>query len=313
MAIGDLISATDYNNIRTTAIALIGTGRTPELTYFYDASHGYGQTIVSSEVLAGNQVTKAQWDALRYDLYNILIHQTGSTPSIVQVVVGQVIAYGAGNPNNQYSTLADTAKTNRFDLGSGQFVTDALASTSTSSSWYQSRSTTATVTFGTAEEARFFFNSGGKIRFSSSRTGGTSGIQQNTAWSNLLSSAGAQPFGASTSGIGFYNLTTSYQQFYSLSASSPYSANNWKLEARSDVANNSNGTATVVTFRITWSDGYTDPYESVSPAPGDLVDGTLSLSVDAVRAYGALQPTGTAGSFAIVGPITTIIDTITGS
>lgn len=309
MAIGDLISAADYNDIRTAAIALIGTGKKPDLTYFYDASHGYGQTIVSSEVVAGNQVTKAQWDALRYDLYNILIHQTGSTPSIVQVAVGQVIEYGAGNPNTQYATLATTAKTNRFDLGSGQFVTDALASTSTSSAWYQSRSTTATVTFGTAEEARFFFNSGGKIRFSSSRTGGSS-VQQNTAWSNLLSSVGAQPFGASTTGIQFYNLTTSYQQFYSLSASSPYSANIFKLEAKSDVADNSNGTATVLTFRITWTDGYSDPYESTSPAPGDLVDGTLSLSIDAVRASGTLQPTG---SFTIVGPVSTVIDPISGS
>lgn len=313
MAIGDLISATDYNSIRDKVIALIGTGKKPDLTYFYDASHGYGQTTFSSDVVAGNQVTKAQWDALRYDLYNTLLHQTGVTPSIIQVALGSVIAYGAANPNTQYSTLADTAKTTRFNLGSGQFVTDALASASTSSSWYQSRSTTATVTFGTAEQARFFFNSGGKVRFSSSRTGGSSGVQQNTAWSNLLASAGAQGFGASTSGVNFYNLTTSYQEFYSLSASSPYSANNWKLEAKSDVANNSNGTATVLTFRITWTDGYFDPGPEPSPAPGDLVDGTLSLSVDAVRAYGVLQPTGTAGSFAIVGPTSTVIDPITGS
>jgi hypothetical protein len=313
MAIGDLISATDYNSIRDKVIALIGTGKKPDLTYFYDASHGYGQTTFSSEVVAGNQVTKAQWDALRYDLYNTLLHQTGVTPSIIQVALGSVIAYGAANPNTQYSTLADTAKTTRFNLGSGQFVTDALASASTSSSWYQSRSTTATVTFGTAEQARFFFNSGGKIRFSSSRTGGSSGVQQNTAWSNLLASAGTQGFGASTSGVNFYNLTSSYQEFYSLSASSPYSANNWKLEAQSNVANNSNGTATVLTFRITWTDGYFDPGPEPSPAPGDLVDGTLSLSVDAVRAYGVLQPTGTAGSFAIVGPTTTVIDPFTGS
>jgi hypothetical protein len=304
MAIGDLISSTDYNTIRNKIINVMSTG---------SGNAGYGQTTFSSAVTSGNTVTKAQWDALRYDIYNALIHQTGSTPSITQVAVGDVIRYGASHPNTQYSTLADTATINRFDLGTGQFVTDSLGSQTTSASWYQSLSCTATVTFNTAEQARFFFNSGGKIRFSSTRTGGTSGIQQNTAWSNLLSSVGTQAFGAVTPTVNFYNLTSTYQQFYSLAASSPYSANTFKLEALCNVSNNSAGTANVLTFRITWTDGYYDPGPEPSPAPGDLVDGTLAVTVDAVRAYGVLQPTGTAGSFAIVGPQTTVVSSITGS
>lgn len=304
MAIGDLITDVEYNTIRNKILNVMSTG---------SGNSGYGQTTFSSAVTSGNTVTKAQWDALRYDIYNALIHQTGSTPSITQVAVGDVIRYGASHPNTQYSTLSDTATTNRFDLGTGQFVTDSLASQTTSASWYQAVSCTATVTFNTAEQARFFFNSGGKIRFSSSRTGGTSGIQQNTAWSNLLASVGTQAFGAVTPTVNFYNLTSAYQEFYSLVASSPYSANNFKLEALCNVPNNSAGTANVVTFRITWTDGYYDPGPEPSPAPGDLVDGTLAVTVDAVRAYGVLQPTGTSGSFAIIGPQSTNITAITGS
>lgn len=303
MAIGDLISSTDYNTIRNKIINVMSTG---------SGNSGYGQTTFSSSVSSGNTVTKAQWDALRYDIYNALLHQTGSAPSIVTVSAGDVIRFGASNPNSQYSTLSDTATTNRFDLGSGQFVTDALGSQSTSTSWYQSRSVTATVTFNTAEQARFFFNAGGKIRFTSTRTGGTS-VQQNTDWSNLLASVGTQTFGGGTPTVNFFNLTSTYQQFYSLSSSSPYAANNYKLEALCNVANNSSGTANVITFRITWTDGYYDPGPEPSPAPGDLVDGTLSLTMDAVRAYGVLQPTGTAGSFVTVGPASTVIDPFTGS
>ena len=303
MAIGDLITDVEYNTIRSKIINVMSTG---------SGNSGYGQTTFSSNVATGNTVTKAQWDALRYDIYNALIHQTGSAPTITQVAVGDVIRYGASHPNTQYDTLANTATINRFDLGTGQFVTEGLGSQTSSASWYQSVSCTATVTFNTAEQARFFFNSGGKIRFNSSRTGGSS-VQQNTAWSNLLASVGTQAFGAVTPTVNFYNLTSTYQQFYSLTASSPYSANEFKLEAMSNVANNSAGTANVLTFRITWTDGYYDPGPEPSPPPGDLVDGTLAITVDSVRAYGVLQPTGTAGSFEAIGPLPAVITAITGS
>jgi len=298
MAIGDLISESDYNTIRNKIINVMSTG---------SGNSGYGQTTFSSSVSSGNTVTKAQWDALRYDLYNAIFHQTGSVPSITTVAVGDVIRYGASNPNFQYDTLANQATTNRFDLGVGQFVTDTLQNTTRSASWYSSVSCTAQVTFNTAEQARFFFNSGGKIRFSSSRTGGTSS-QQNTAWSNVLATAGTQVFGGATPAINFFNLTSSYQQFYSLSAISPYSANQWKIEALCNVANNSAGTANIVTFRITWVDNYVDTGPEV--APDDYVDGTLTINMDAVRASGFLQP---AGSFAIVAPASSSLTAITGT
>jgi len=249
MAIGDFISATDYNSIRTKIINVMSTG---------SGNFGYGQTTFSSLVSAGNTVTKTQWDSLRYDIYNAILHQTGSAASLVQVAVGDVIRFGASNPNSQYDTVANTAVTNRFNLGTGQFVTEAINSTSFTSSWYQSVSATASVTFSTAEQARFFFNAGGKIRFASTRTGGN-GEAQNTSWSNLLSSAGAQSFVGGPSGINFFSLTSGFQTFAEISGSSAYSNNKWRLEASCNVASNTLGTANVVNFRITWLDAYTDP------------------------------------------------------
>jgi hypothetical protein len=263
---------------------------------------GYVHNTFSSNVASGNSVTKSQWDLLRFDIFNAILHQTGSVPVITTVAVGDVIRYGASNPNFQYDTLASQSVTNRFDLGTGQFVTEGIGSTSFTSSWVNSVSCITTINFNNSEQARFFFNAGGKIRFSSSRTGGAT-TAQNSAWSNLLATAGTQSFGGASPAINFFNLTNSFQQFYSLSASSPYSANSWRLEASCNVPNNSTGTASIVTFRTTWVDNYFDPGPEPSPPPGDLVDGTLSLVVDSVRAFGVLQPTGTAGSFNSPGPI----------
>jgi len=297
MAIGDFISANDYNSIRTKIqnVMAVGTGNL-----------GYGQTTFSSLVVVGNSVTKAQWDALRYDIYNAVLHQTGSEPAITTVAVGDVIRHGASQPNFQYNTIADQAIANRFDLGTGQFVTEAINSTSFSSSWYQSVSSTTSVTFATAEQARFFFNAGGKIRFASTRTGGN-GEAQNTSWSNLLSGAGTQSFVGGPSGVNFFSLTNSFQTFAEISGSSAYSNNKWRLEASCNVSNNTSGTANIVNFRITWLDAYTD----IGPTgPGDLVDGTLTLTVDQVRPAGFLQPSGT---FTTIGPASATVGAISGS
>jgi hypothetical protein len=303
MAIGDYISAADYTTIRDKIINVMSTGA---------GNYGYGQTTFSSTVVAGNTVTKTQWDALRYDIYNALLHQTGTATSLVQVAVGDVIRYGAANPNTQYDTFADQAAVNRFDLGVGQFVTEAIDSKTFTSSWYQSLSSTATITFSTAEQARFFFNAGGKIRFASARSGGN-GEAQNTYWSNLLSGAGTISFAGAPAGVGFFALTSAFQTFSETSGTTAYTNNKWRLEARTPfVTNNSSGTASVLEFRVSWIDAYTDSGAGgvPNPPPGDLVDGTLTLTVDQVRPAGFLQPSGT---FTSIGPSGTVVSAISGS
>lgn len=309
MPIGDLISVTDYNNIRTKISGIMGTGST---------SSGYGQTLnAPTSLSAGATVTRAQWDNLRFDIYNALLHQTGSVPSITIVNEGDVIRYGTSHPNFQYNTLADQAITNKFNLGTGQFVTEAIGSTNRTTDWSSLVTSAVTINFVDNNAVRYFFNSGGKIRFSSSRSGGT-GTLQDQRWSSLLSGAG-QPFFAADSSlypassgnatynnIGYWQLTTSDQQIWSFQASSPYAANTWSLQAR--LASGDTSTATSVILTVRWADSYQDPDvlagqpASLNP-PIDQVTGTLSLSVDQVRARGALAPAFVANSFAIAGPI----------
>jgi hypothetical protein len=307
MTTGSLISATDYNNIRNKVVSLLGTG---------SGSSGYGQTVQSSAVAQGVTVTKSQFDLLRFDLYNVLFHQTGTVPTITQVAAQSIITYGAAQPNNQYDTLANTATTNRFNLGAGQFIENQNIVTATRTDpWKVSVQCTMTAEFANSNQARFFFNSGGQIRIRSSRTGGSS-TQQNNSWSSILSSAGTRSFGAQLpntgfspiDGTNFYRLTNTFQRFYTTTGSSPYASNRYSLDARCDVANNATGTARFVFIRVILDDPYTDPPLGVPPAssapvaPEDNVDGTLRSIVDEYRASGILQPAPATGNFTITSP-----------
>ena len=305
MSVGTEIQDSDYNAIRKKIIAVMGNGGTNPLTDQSDATFGYGQTLVSSDVAAGQDITKAQWDALRFDILNARIHQDGVTPSIVSAVRGQPIRFGVAHPNTAYNTQSNTAITNKFNLGAGQFVIDTGTSQTRSTSWKTSVSATATVTFGSTDYARWFFNSGSKIRIYSTRSNG-SATSQNTAWSNLLNSMGTVEFGGNTSPIGFYSLTNSNQILRTQTSTSPYSSNSFTVRVRSNIADNSNGGATQLIFTLSWVDGYIDPdvllgRPGTFNPPDDGVDGDLSFTVEEQRASGILQPSGT-GAFIINRP-----------
>jgi hypothetical protein len=299
MTTGAQIAATQYNSIRNQIIDVLGSG---------SGNRGYGQTIQSAAVFSGNIITKAQWEALRYDLFNIKVHQDGVAPNLAEVAPAPAaIRYGAGEPNFNFEFVATNATANRFNIGNGQSILSTKATRTFGTSWSVSATTELTVSFATADDARYFFNSGGKITFTSTRTGG-SATSQNNAWTNTLSQAGTQSFGANTPlNINFYTLTNAYAggEFYQLNNSTPYSANYYQIAAKCDVPNNSVGGATVLTFRITWKDDYVDPDvisgfpAGTNPASG-VVDGTLSLVVEELKASGSLQPTG---SFTISSPV----------
>lgn len=303
-SVGGLIEAADYNSIRNKVIAVLGDGA---------GSTGYGQTarLNSAAVSAGASVTAAQWSNLRWDIFNTLLHQNGTSPSIVTVATGDTIRFGAANPNNAYDTLANTLTTNRFALGAGQFVTESLGTRSSTAAWSSQKYIDIAYTFSTAAAARFFFNSGGLLRITSSRSGGTS-KDQNTAWSNLLTAASTQSFGGQTpsanfspmNGTNFYRLTSSFQTYHTSTASSPYGSNNYRLQASCNVGDNSTGTANIVNIRVLFTDGYTDPDPGGGPffAPSDSIDGTLTVTSDMIRPSGVMQVPPSTATFTIAGP-----------
>lgn len=289
---GTKIYASEFVAIQDKAQSLLGTG---------SVTRGYGQTVWSSDVFQGNSITKAQWDALRYDITTIKYHQDGVLPDIVTVNPNSVIGYGAGSPNTNYDTLLESALANRFQLATNQSAISNISTASTTGAWSTSAVCTITCTFTTSDEARYFFNSGGRIRIASTLSGGAGTAQQN-AWVNILNTVGTQSFGAAgDAAVTYYTLTNSYQTFYTQAMSTPYSANSYKIEAKTDVADNSGGTARILYLKVTLADTYVDP-DTVyggSEAPGDVVSGTLNISFTELKASGSAYPSGT---FSITSP-----------
>ena len=304
-SVGGIIEDVDYNNIRNKVIAVLGTG---------SGTSGYGQAarLQSSAVADGNTVTAAQWRNLRWDVFNCLVHQNGTQPSIVNISAGDPVRYGAGHPNNAYDTLANTITSNRFSLGSGRFTTESLGSANLTDTWAGSAYVDVTYTFNTAESARHFFNAGGQLRITSSFVPSVT-KDQNTSWANLLAAAGTQPFGAQTpssgftplNGTNFFRLTSSFQTYHTSTASGPYASNTYRLQARCNVSDNSSGTANIVYIRVLLSDPYSDPpggFPGQFP-PEDSVQGTLTVASDMVKPGGVMQPSPSTGNFTVRGPI----------
>jgi hypothetical protein len=298
----NLISVSDYNAIRNGVASVMGVG---------SATRGYGQTVFSVAKSQNQLVSQTDWDLLRLDLLNSRIHQNGAG-SLTEINENQLISAAT---INLYESLRTTIDNNRFNVAAGRFLTEGAnpnGTTLTSSrnfngaEWSEEISCTLTVTFTDSNRARYFFNSGGTIRIQSSRSGGTRTDAQNTSWTNLLNSAGLREFGGQIpttgfsplNGQNFYRLTNIFQQYYSISSSSPYGDNRYVLEARSNVANNSSGTANQVFIRVRFIDGYIDPDILLGRPdgnyipPNDGVDGTFTVSVTEKRADGTLLPSG---------------------
>ena len=321
-AVNSIIVQADYNSIRNKVIAVLGNG---------SGNSGYGQQarIVSTAVAEGTKVTINEWANLRFDIINAYKHINGSNPVTAVVAEGNTIRYtgsftpDTGSldvPQKQYDDWANDITNTRFTVAAGESATTAVTTSSRTTAWVSQCECVIQLYWSNANDARYWFNSGGKIRISTSRSGGA-GTAQNTSWTSLLSAAGTQSFGGAVpstgttpnDGTNWYKTTSTFQTFYTATASSPYGSNNYRLQARCvDVPSNSAGTAASGEIRVVFTDGYTDSGAGFdpNPPPGDAIDGTLTVSVSTLFATGIMVPSSTA--FTVVQP-TIAIGAVTGS
>jgi hypothetical protein len=321
-AVNSIIVQADYNSIRNKVIAVLGNG---------SGNSGYGQQarIVSTAVAEGNKVTINEWANLRFDIINAYKHINGSNPTTAVVAEGNTIRYTGSFtpdtgtldvPQKQYDDWANNITTNRFGVAGSESATTAVTTSNRTTAWVSQCECVIQFYWANANDARYWFNSGGKIRISANRTGGAS-TSQNTSWTTLLSAAGTQNFGGAVpntgttpnDGTNWYKTTNSFQTFYQATASSPYGSNNYRLQARCvDVPSNSGGTAASGEIRILFTDGYTDSGAAFdpNPPPGDVIDGTLTVSVSTLFATGIMVPSS--ASFTVTQP-TIAIGAVTGS
>lgn len=302
---GGLIQATDYNGfVSTTAGANIndiwGTGT---------GDKGWGQTALGTVSAAGT-VTATQWASLVNTLTSMGSQTNTTLTARTAPTAGQTISILSNVATDLTSVTANRG--------------NAAASGTTSSTWTGSTARTATtgggdadwtltwtqtVTFASADAARYFFNAGGLIRLDMSKT--STGTDKDADWNTFVATVGTLYFSgrvnsaaqtiAGTSYTGFTrvggsgtpspNLTTT--GFYSLtpgaaattmwqlnSTVSPYSGDFIRIQASVDSGSSQ------ITFTTTWfSDGLSgagrtnnisggtdtaSPYTSFGTAPAVL-------------------------------------------
>jgi hypothetical protein len=164
---GGLIEATDYNNfVGTSPSSTIN--RINTVWSVGSGSAGYGQTAVS-QVSASGTVTATQWATAINTLNSILTHQSGSGSGISATTAGTTINY-----LSTLSTNITTSYTNRLNFASNS----AVVTNSTSTTAWTNATTSSTLTrafgaraaFASADQARYFFNSGGRLKLNCSGT-----------------------------------------------------------------------------------------------------------------------------------------------
>lgn len=291
-AVSGLIQASDYNGfVGTTAVnaayadnaaaqnkvaALIGVGY---------GTRGYGQTTTNvAAVTAGVNVSAGQWNNLRSAMSTLNTHQGSSLTLQPVVAIGGSILYQSSIPTN-----ITTLDTNR-NLADVTQMTVSSALTSTTTSWSSIVTNVLTVNFSTPDAARYFFNSGGEIRFSGSNVGGTA--PGAAAWASLLTLVGTVKLGASTAtytgsggvitnNIGYYGLTTAYQEIFIHYGSGAYAGIYYSIQVKTNATGSANGgNGSLITVTITFND--------VAAYAYGTVDGTTSSYVDQYKAGGVL-------------------------
>jgi len=161
---GGLIQASDYNTFQTNLNAVWSTGT---------GDSGYGQTAISA-VAASGVVTATNWATLVNNLSITGAQQPTTLTTRTAPTTGTLVSILAN-----VSTDITSVTTNRANATSvGTEV--GYASGTTSKTTATGAGTTAwtivfthTVTFGSADATRYFFNAGGRIRlqFGKSSTG----------------------------------------------------------------------------------------------------------------------------------------------
>lgn len=273
---GDSITASDWDIARNNILLITGSAT--------GSQEGWGQSFSVYNPAAGatisdtntNDIINAAQDIATYVGASVTVSDVANAGSIQETDL-----------NTIQSTITN-AYNNRFSASSSYLSTEAKIDSTRTSSWNTSVTHNFTVDFSSDAHAKEFFNAGGKITFSASRSGGATN-DQNTDWTNLLSAMGTIKMGytsvtassgSNTGSRGFYDLTSSMQEIYIKTGSGSYSSNYYQIQA-----SYASGTGTI-SFQVTMSDVHT------GRGYFDTVDGTLQHNVGQERPNSGTLPNG---------------------
>jgi hypothetical protein len=298
---GGVIAATDYNGFVGTNPSTT-SGQLNAVWATGNGQYGYGQTAVSQSAATSGTVTATQWSTLVNALNNIECHQTGATTSNVALMTaGSTITYLSA-----ISTNLSTVYTNKLNAGSqgttttGTVFTAGITATN-NTTYGDSTYATRTVTFASADQARYFFNAGGQINLV------ITGVTNNDATARSADAvtvigtnlAGVSAFKAITLGgrtgtggtvntnttaFGYYNLTTAYQLTQKItSTSATYTSDYASVYYKSNGVQGANAdVGSVISIALNYYSAHTSTTSGLYGSTGDTLNVTVSHRIDIV-------------------------------
>jgi hypothetical protein len=296
---GGTIQALDYNLLTWGGnTSGVYTSTPSNFAYVWGVGNGqfgYGQDASAiSTVSAGGTVTATQWSTFVQRLNLALAHQGGvaaqlASGSNIGIVAGATIAAFAN-----VATAVTTVNTNKLDFNSTRGATTTGANLEKGYTDEAATMThTITVTFASADQARYFFNAGGRLSLVVSETGFFTSNAKETNWATLINAIGTihldqltstrtgtgETLTTDGSAIGYWDLTTSNQTLIRLTEdTSPYTANYIDIFAKvAGAAGSNGGLGTQVIFQIDYVDG------SADGGFNDGISGTVRNRIDIVK------------------------------
>jgi hypothetical protein len=309
-SVGGLIQATDYNGFASTTAG----GNVNVIWGVGTSDAGYGQSTTLATVSTGGTVTATQWAGLVNRISSIASHQGTTITSRTAPVAGNVIAVLSAvqtDLNNCYTNRGNAA-------GIGTQFT-AWTGTSSKTSGTGSGSTpwtitfTHTITWASANAARYFFNAGGLIKWETSKT--ADATEADTEWNDLANTlvgdiyitggTGTQTINGTaytgttkvggtgvpntlTTTTGWYDLTTSdtliYRQF---ADTAPYTGQAISINAKTA------GSGTQLVLTTTWTDPGGSGVGSTDAISGGTATTGISFGTAPATVVTYFPPSGT--------------------
>ena len=268
-AVGDTITATEYNNFLNSSSS--GTFGYNHIAGTGSSTLGLGQSTLAAVSGGSTTVAASQWNALFTGMDNLVNHTN------VSITAGTTNQRSAGNTievvsaiNADLQTIA-TAVQGGCTSATAVSAGSELQSSQSSVRYNGTHVVEHTITFANNNSLRFFFNAGGKIRMSFTRE--TGGLSDGSASSKdgsvdeLIAAIGNFDMGSAATtrsgsgetlttnglGNGASDLDSSYTTLIKLTqASGTYTSMFVQVEAK---CNNTDYTdATTVTMKYTLND-----------------------------------------------------------
>lgn len=294
---GTTVYASDYNILRTAVNRWFADNYAESITFGNsNQTYGWGGTPVST-VTQGNPMMAAEMNAI-IDRCNIGVDICNSVTGNLSRVTSGVDTIDADQFNNA-ETKANSIVTNRNNIDAAEMSLLAGGSSARSVAWSSQINCTFRYTFTDFDEARYFFNSGGALTISGTISGYSTGWPYDGYGFNEIFTTMGTIFmdytqttqsgsGGSTTGFGYYDLSTSFVTIFTQSGTGAYTDSYFGIQAR----------------RSTLGD-WVELLVYMTPDSGKTVNGTTTITTQ-MRKLDA-QSSGSA-SLTIASPTYSLID-----